>query len=94
MEQLKVCTNDLPSVTMKKVVVAAALGSSTKAFPKGEACPPAGGAHGGGDQYPVGGGGGQYPAGGSGGGHVGGCSAIEDPPTASRILDPYENPVI
>jgi hypothetical protein len=33
MEQLKVDTNDLPSVVKKKVIVAAASVSSTKAFP-------------------------------------------------------------
>jgi hypothetical protein len=33
MEQLKVSTNDLPSVAKKKVVAAVALMSSTKAFP-------------------------------------------------------------
>jgi hypothetical protein len=33
MEQLKVGTNDLPSVAKKKVAMAAALVSSTEAFP-------------------------------------------------------------
>jgi hypothetical protein len=33
MEQLKVDTNDLPSVVKKKVIVAAASVSSTEAFP-------------------------------------------------------------
>jgi hypothetical protein len=65
-------------------------------IPQGGACPPAGGVHGGGGQYPwseggggvlehwpgwsAGGGGGQYLAGGGDGGHVGGCLTVRDPP--------------
>jgi hypothetical protein len=96
MEQLKVCTNDLPSVAKKEATVIAALVLSTEAFPT------AGLIHhlevpttavtsipgrkvGGGVLelrlgWPTGDGGGQYPAGGSGGDHVEGCLAAGDPP--------------
>jgi hypothetical protein len=64
-------------------------------IPHGGACLPAGGAHGGGGEYPwlkglggvlelqpgwpTGGGGGQYPAGDGGGGHIEGSLAAGDP---------------
>jgi hypothetical protein len=49
-------------------------------------------AGGGGGQYPPEGGGGQlYAGGGGGGGHVEGFPVSI--PIASRVLDPYENPV-
>jgi hypothetical protein len=46
MEQLKVGTNELPSVVKKNVV--AASGVVHGGIPHGRACPPAGGAHDGG----------------------------------------------
>jgi hypothetical protein len=58
-KQLKVATNDLPSVAKKKVVAAMTLVSSTEAFPTRGACLPTGGAHGSGDQFP-------WPEGGGG----------------------------
>jgi hypothetical protein len=84
MEQLKVCTNDLPSVAKKKVVVTAASLLSRRH------------SSGAGDQYPwsedrggvlelwpkspASGGGCQYPVGGGGGGNVGGFPIAGDPP--------------
>jgi hypothetical protein len=106
MEQLKVDTNDLSSVIKKKVHVASE--SSTKAFPPCGACPPDGGVHGGGGQYPcpeggrgvlkhwhrwlVGGGAGQYPAGGGGVGHVRGYPATGDPPRGIMGVGPIWEP--
>jgi hypothetical protein len=73
-KQLKVATNDLPSVAKKKVIAATMLVSSTEAFPTRGACLPTGGAHDSGDQFPWSEGGGgvlelwpERPAGGSGG---------------------------
>jgi hypothetical protein len=98
MEQLKVDTDDLPSLVKKKGATAAASMSSTEAFPT--ACPPVGDAHGGG-QYPwpeggrgvlelwlewsAEGGGGQYPARGSGNQYLavgGGGGHVGSCPTA------------
>jgi hypothetical protein len=65
-------------------------------IPHGGACPPAGGAHGGGGQYPwlklwpgwpARGSGGQYPPKG-GGSHVGGCPAVRDLPHGITVGGP------
>jgi hypothetical protein len=86
MEQLKVGTNDLPSVMKKKVVAAAASMSSTEAFPTTRLAlqlevPTDDNQYpwleGGGGVlehwigWPARGGGGQYPAGDDGGSHIG-----------------------
>jgi hypothetical protein len=72
-------------------------------IPHDRACPPVGGAHGGG-QYPwpkggggvlelwpgwsAGGGGGPYPAAGGGDGHIEGCPATGDPPHEIMSIGP------